>query len=665
MLGPEEPEVGAAGGEGVRRVAGYQLGRELGRGGSGVVYEAKREGSGAVVALKLLRVQGVDADRAPRTWRELEVLKRVRLPGVPRVLDWGEDGGQAYIVSELVHGASLDRACASLTREQSVELIARVADIVQELHERQVIHRDLKPSNILVTPTGTPVVLDFGLASVLEGRTETTMTWGSGQLGTPAFMAPEQAQIDGRATTRTDVYGLGATAVYVLTGKFRFRQGETPMQTLREVATGVPNPVRVLDPTLPLPLAAVLEKATAPQPSGRYESAAQFARDLRRWAAGEPVSAVPPGRWQRLVQRIGRHPVAATVLVCLAILGGTLLGTWGYLQWWWWKNQTPSEVFFREFGTSIQVVARSGRAVREIPIEAGSVRQAQLLSQSDTGGSPLVAVALYQDDVASEIDVLRLYDARTGELVGRWRPTPPDWYVNRAPDDPAYGPYFRCWKFDVMDVFPDHPGQEIVAVYHHNRSSLTAIAVHNLKGEVLFSVWHDGFVYDFGRVGDTDVLVFTGVNSDGEWRDRGVVDTRSAVNPHPTIAMAIRPQLGSREGVIIPGHGLHSFDPLWYRCLQPTDIALNYCFNPNGPRMIRRGPEINGQPSVAVWVTQMNDEGVLHNRNNVEWYVTAQGAFHAIPLESFHVQWLATNPKAPHPGGLRWDPLPPHAADRR
>ena len=188
LLGPDDPEADASDTGGGRWVGGYQLGRELGRGGSGGVYEARRAGSGAVVALKLLHVRG-DSDRSSRTWRELEVLKRLRIPGVPRVVDWGEDAGRAYIVTELIEGLTLDRVRAELSRERAVEIVARAADIVQGVHEQGVIHRDRKPSNILVTPDDGAYVLDFGTASVLERCEETTITWNTGQLGTPAFMA--------------------------------------------------------------------------------------------------------------------------------------------------------------------------------------------------------------------------------------------------------------------------------------------------------------------------------------------------------------------------------------------------------------------------------------------------------------------------------------------
>ena len=274
---------------------------------------------------------------------------------------------------------------------------------------------------------------------------------------------------------------------------------------------------------MPAPLAAVLEKAVAIQRYQRHDSAAAFARDLRCWLRGEPVEAVPAGRWRRLIKRVERHPIAATVAVCavvaVATLGATVLSTFIYMQWWWWQNQTPAKVVHDKDGKGVSVIARSGRTVASIPIKVGSVRQAELLGQPDTGGAPMVVVALSQDDVASEIDVLRLYNARTGGDLGGWRPMPPEWWVPRGPNDPAYGPYFRCCRFQVMDIFPGHPGKEIVAVYHHNRSSITAITVHDLKGKVLFSVWHDGFLYDFARIGDTDTIVLTGVNSDGEWND--------------------------------------------------------------------------------------------------------------------------------------------------
>lgn len=655
LLGPDDPETEAAEAHDGRWFAGYQLGKECGRGGSGVVYEARRAGSGAVVALKLLDARG-EADRSGRTWRELEVLKLLRIPGVPRVLDWGENEGRAYIVTELIEGRTLDRVCAELSRERAIEIVARAADIVQGVHERGVIHRDLKPSNILVTPDDGAYVLDFGTASVLEGREETTLTWSAGQLGTPAFMAPEQAAVDGRATSRTDVYGLGASAVFALTGRTLFRQGESPIQTLREVASGLPRPVRELDPTIPAPLAAVLEKAVAPQRDHRYESAAAFARDLRRWLEGEPVEAVPAGRWRRLFRRMERHPVATTAALCAillaATLGGTVLSTFAYMQWWWWRNSEPARITRIEDGEA-DVSSRAGRVVASLRLDAGTVAWARLADAP--GGGKLLAVGVNPPDDLEQSS-LRVFDLSDGmREMWTWRPDFPTWARTLYRDGPERLSAFDAHLVRVEDVFPDRDGDEIISVHTHDYYSQSCLTVHSTAGELLYLLWHDGYIYDFRRIAGTDVYVAAAVDSRGEWRDRPAHLPEGNAAVHPIVMFGLVPKIGAIHEVLVPGVAPRPSSVLWHARLGPEEHAAAYAIGKNRAWQLRDDEGPNGESAVRIEIDRCDPvTGAIEGSFSVIWSISPSGEIRAVPLSPLWQQRLERGPVAGDPRELHW-----------
>lgn len=659
LLGPDDPEADASDTGGGRWVGGYQLGRELGRGGSGVVYESRRAGSGAVVALKLLHVRG-DADRSSRTWRELEVLKRLRIPGVPRVLDWGEDEGRAYIVTELIEGLTLDRVRAELSRVRAVEIVARAADIVQGVHEQGVIHRDLKPSNILVTPDDGAYVLDFGTASVLEGREETTITWNTGQLGTPAFMAPEQATVDGRATLRTDVYGLGATAVFALTGQTLFRQGETPIQSLREVASGSPRHVRELDPTMPAPLAAVLEKAVAIQRDQRYESAAAFARDLRCWLRGEPVEAVPAGRWRRLIKRVERHPIAATVAVCavvaVATLGATVLSTFIYMQWWWWQNSEPAQWRILD-DSDVLVLSRSGREVAHLRVrDADAV--AGVIFRADSGRM-MMAIGLRQRNDEQEGPTLRVVDAdEPSREMWSWRPEYPSWAREMYRDGPDRKSAFDLYSVRIEDVLADHPGEEIISTHHHAYFSQACLAVHSTTGELLYLLWHEGYIYDDHRFDGSGLYVLAAVDCRGEWRDRPRHLPEGDSAAHPIVALAIHPRVGALNEVVVPG--VQPFPPSlrWYAALRPHESIAHYRIGQHTGWQLLRPTEDTDEPTVEVRIDRVDPHTLRpEGAFSVGWRVSESGEFRPLPLSPLWQQRLDRGPVEGDPRELHWTML--------
>lgn len=318
------------------KVPGYEILAELGRGAMGVVYKAWQVGLKRFVALKMIRAGALaDRDQKERFRREAEAVAALNHANIVQIYEIGEHGGSPYFSMEYVDGGSLAmRLKASpFSDREAAELVELVATAVHYAHGRRVVHRDLKPANILLTSGGIPKVADFGLAKILSEDSSVTRTGGI--VGTPSYMAPEQA--DGKAREigpKIDVYALGAVLYELLTGRPPFR-GETIQETLRLVVEQAPDPPRKHNPRVDRALEAVCLKCLEKEPKQRYESAKELALELERFRVGDPVQARPPGIGRRAVQVILRHqfkdvrPWGWITLLCgLVFGGGHLLNAW-------------------------------------------------------------------------------------------------------------------------------------------------------------------------------------------------------------------------------------------------------------------------------------------------------------------------------------------------
>lgn len=299
----------------------YEILEELGKGGMGTVYRAYQRSLNRYVAVKIIPTQVVRTpEQSARFYLEAEAAGRLDHPGIVSVQEVGERNGVHYYAMQLVSGGSLDRYVGGserLTRERAAELIEGVSRAVQYAHDRAVIHRDIKPANILLDDEGNPRLTDFGLAKFTNANDQLTMT---GQvMGTPSYMAPEQAEGDGDAiATQTDVYSLGATLYALLAGKPPF-SGETLFSTLQQVQSASPTP---LPPSVPLDLRTICQKCLEKSPADRYASAGDLADDLRRYLDGFPISARRAGPRRRLMAWARRNPNEA---VLVAVVAATLL----------------------------------------------------------------------------------------------------------------------------------------------------------------------------------------------------------------------------------------------------------------------------------------------------------------------------------------------------
>ncbi|HEX4588896.1 MAG TPA: protein kinase [Gemmataceae bacterium] len=289
-------------------VPGYELLAELGRGAMGVVYRAREEKLGRVVALKMILAGGhASASDRARFKREAEAVAALRHPNIVQIYAVGETGGLPYCALEFIEGGNLAEHAAGkrLPSERAAALVEELARAVHFAHEHGIVHRDLKPANVLLDADGTPKVADFGLAKKVDSATGPTAT--GAVLGTPAYMAPEQAGGAGKTVgPAADVYALGAILYDLLTGRPPF-QAATPLDTILQVISTEPSPPRAVNPKVPRDLETVTLKCLRKEPGKRYASAAELAEDLRRWQAGEPVTARPQGRGERLMRGLKRR----------------------------------------------------------------------------------------------------------------------------------------------------------------------------------------------------------------------------------------------------------------------------------------------------------------------------------------------------------------------
>lgn len=400
-------------------IPGYTLMGILGAGAGGTVHLALRKGSQRPVALKVLAAP-IDDRGAGRAWRELDVLSQLRLDCVPRVVDYGMHQSRLFIATEFIEGMPLDRAAQALDTRGRVELLARVAEAVQAVHERGVIHRDLKPSNILIDPSGRPTIIDLGIASIQNPSVAHTLTADGSLIGTPAFMAPEQASgAFAEISTRSDVYALGATAMVILTGHTPHDVAAPFVEVIRRVADLPARDPRALDPTLPRPLAAVLRKALEHFPARRYASPADLADDLRRWTRGLPVTAQPPGLSRRVARWAAAHPLLCTGLACASFAAATLAATVTAV---WWANQAPFAVLIDKPNRRwAMLVARSGAILAQWH---GDIGLAELVKRSSPSDTPVVVLHLLDTSLQGGHGRLDVVEAKTQGRV-LWSSTDP------------------------------------------------------------------------------------------------------------------------------------------------------------------------------------------------------------------------------------------------
>ena len=323
-LGPDE-RAPASFEPGRRRLIGdYELIRQLGAGGMGVVYEAQGVTDQRRVAIKLIRDFDLAAPTALRRFIiEAEAVVRLNHPNIVAIHEVGEHDGQPFIVMELVEGENLNQRAHQIQEGRAqgevARLMAKVARAVHHAHSRGVLHRDIKPANILIDSLGEPRLTDFGLAKIAAlspGHTEVpTLTASADAPGTPCYMSPEQV-LGGAVNMASDIYGLGAVLYALLAGRPPF-QGTTPLDLFKQIAEQRPGRPQPNHGRVHRDLETICLKCLEKDPRYRYGSALSLAEDLDAFGAGQAVMARPPGIMRQAQDWTRRNPLGAALIAIL------------------------------------------------------------------------------------------------------------------------------------------------------------------------------------------------------------------------------------------------------------------------------------------------------------------------------------------------------------
>lgn len=317
----------------IRYFGDYELIEEIARGGMGIVYKARQESLKRLVALKMI-LKGELATQADvqRFRSEAEAAAKLDHPNIVPIYEVGEHQGQHYFSMKLIDSGSEREAVSRRTevgQRRNAAILATVARAVHHAHQRGILHRDLKPGNILIDENGDPHVTDFGLAKRVEG--DSGLTRSGVAVGTPSYMAPEQARAEKLLTTAVDVYSLGAVLYERLTGRPPFR-GDDPLTTLLLVIDQEPPRPRALNSAIDRDLEIICLKCLEKDPARRYGSAEALAEDLERWLRGEPIQARPASTWTQSRKWVRRRPALAALLAVL-LLGAPM--ALALISWQW------------------------------------------------------------------------------------------------------------------------------------------------------------------------------------------------------------------------------------------------------------------------------------------------------------------------------------------
>ena len=403
---------------GLLRIPGYEVEAVLGRGGMGVVYKARHLRLNRLVALKML-LAGAYAgpEERERFMREAEAVAGLRHVNIVQVHDIGDHDGRPYFTMEFIEGGSLARSSAGkpLPARQAAALAATLAEAVHVAHLGGIVHRDLKPANILLTADGTPMIADFGLARRFEKGPALTMS--GARVGTPSYMAPEQASGKVRAVgPSADIYALGAILYEMLTGRPPF-QAETAAETERQVIVEEPVSPYRLNANVPRDLETICLKCLHKEPERRYATAAALAEDLQLFQRGETIVARPAGPAERLGKWVRRHPNQLAVLATSLLAAATLVGAglWFVVQQAQRRNAFEADL---QDVTRLRDRARwtEGRAA----LERAEVRLGAA-GPNDLHGR--LGQARRDFDLVIQMDTIRLRRVTRGEL---------DFYKTRA-----------------------------------------------------------------------------------------------------------------------------------------------------------------------------------------------------------------------------------------
>jgi len=311
------------------QITGYDVQKQIGRGGMGVVYKAVQKSTSRVVALKVLLEGPFATDIARKRFeREIALAAQLKHPCIIPIFDSGDFDGRLYYAMEHVYGHGLTEYLKvnPINAEAKLRLFARICDAVSHAHQRGVIHRDLKPGNILVDGGGVPHVLDFGLAKA-GSLADAQLSMTAQIVGTPAYMSPEQAAGDpGGIDTRSDVYSLGVMLYEMMTGTLPYETNVSIGRVLQNIAHAEPVLPRKVKAEIDTDVEAIILKALEKDREKRYQSVDLLSTDIRNHLSGAPISAVPATGIYLLKKGLKRHRRLVMIVGCLVLAAGVTMG---------------------------------------------------------------------------------------------------------------------------------------------------------------------------------------------------------------------------------------------------------------------------------------------------------------------------------------------------
>jgi serine/threonine protein kinase len=495
------------------RVPGYKILGELGKGGMGIVYQARQLALQRTVALKMIRT-GTQADptNLARFRAEAAVIARLQHPNIVQIYDFGEAEGRPYFALECVAGGSLVRHLGGRPHpaRPAAELVETVARAVHHAHQQGILHRDLKPANILLQMadcslqneepsaicdlrTAIPKIADFGLAKCINGDGEGLglggLTSTGDIMGTPSYMAPEQANHSQAIGPAADIYALGVILYELLTGRPPF-SGETPLGTVLLLLHNEPVAVTSLQPGVPRDLETICHKCLQKEPRKRYRSALELADDIQRFVLTQPILARPVGVGEKLLRWVRRYPWAA------GLLAAGLLAPLVAL---------------------IVLSLLSARLVRSNALES-AVQQAELLEEANNEYSRIVqrveqakfpvnkTVPPTPGTVPLSIPATFLHDlgqqlhrtSKTGVKVRQYSDYPFPWRSDSGPQDAFEREALRRLRLskgqETVHEFTEIEGQSVVRYAQARIMKSACVECHNTHAESPRKDWQEGDV---------------------------------------------------------------------------------------------------------------------------------------------------------------------------
>lgn len=515
------------------QIIGYDVQAILGHGGMGVVYRARHLKLNRTVALKML-LSGEYASRQElsRFMQEAESIAALRHSHIVQVHDVGDLDGRPYFTMEFLEGGTLAQKLAGTPQpaRETATLLAALAKAVHAAHQAGIAHRDLKPANILLTADGTPKITDFGLARRFDR--DPTLTESGAKVGTPSYMAPEQAMGTARAfCPSVDVYSLGAILYEMLTGRPPFR-AETPSETQRQVIAEQPVPPSRLNAKVPRDLQTICLKCLHKDPHRRYASAELLAEDLHRYLRGEPISARPAGWLERAVRWCKRNP-RETALVGLVFIVTALVAS--AALWLDHERVSKKAEQFRQHERALIGMEGALDQAKTMRLAAGWSQAERALDQADVivaDDEPLrarVAHARQDLHMAAELDQIRQAKA-----------TIKDGKLDSASAPPAYARAFGTYGLAIAD--------------NNVEESAARISASKMKQELVDALDDWAFIEPDRLARDRLTAVARQVDPD-PWRDR-VRDPKAWNDPAALVELGRRAPVSEQSVQLLVALGM-------------------------------------------------------------------------------------------------------------